>query len=138
MAARAARLRTVAMSYPSFKVELKDFGSFPTHTIFINVATQVAIRGLVREIRTSGQRLMKADNDHKPYFISEPHLSIARHLKPLQYEQAWPEFRQKHFSGRFIAYGMNLLKKEEGGPFRLLERMEFRNLPLRTRQGELF
>ena len=134
-----SKLRTVAMSYPSFRVELKDFGSFPTHTLFINVGTKVAIQGLVKEIRSAGQRIMKADNDHKPYFITEPHLSIARNLKPLQYDQAWPEFRQKHFSARFVAYGMNILKKEEGGgPFRLLERMEFRNLPLRTRQGELF
>ena len=33
------RLRTVAMAFPPFKVELKDFGSFPSHTLFINVPT---------------------------------------------------------------------------------------------------
>src|SRR5689334_17350440 len=54
------RLKTVAMGYQPFKVELKDFGSFPSHTIFINVTTKVPIQNLVREIREA-QRLMKLD-----------------------------------------------------------------------------
>ena len=33
------RLQTIAMGITPFKVELKDFGSFPTHTIYINVTT---------------------------------------------------------------------------------------------------
>ncbi|NOT52068.1 MAG: hypothetical protein HOP10_12420, partial [Chitinophagaceae bacterium] len=28
------RLHTIAMGFPPFKVELKDFGSFPSHTIY--------------------------------------------------------------------------------------------------------
>src|SRR6185436_2874421 len=28
------RLRAIAVAYPPFKVELKNFGSFPNHTIF--------------------------------------------------------------------------------------------------------
>src|SRR5689334_18530637 len=31
------RLRAIAMGQFPFKVELKDFGSFPSHTLFINV-----------------------------------------------------------------------------------------------------
>src|SRR5687768_5346431 len=30
-------LGVIAMGYPPFKVELKDFGSFPTHTIYVKV-----------------------------------------------------------------------------------------------------
>src|SRR5947208_4160247 len=32
------RLKMIGMAMPAFKVELKDFGSFPSHTIYINVA----------------------------------------------------------------------------------------------------
>ena len=35
------RLKNVSMGYHPFKVELKDFGSFPSHTIYINVTSKV-------------------------------------------------------------------------------------------------
>ncbi|HEX5654345.1 MAG TPA: 2'-5' RNA ligase family protein, partial [Chitinophagaceae bacterium] len=34
------RLRTIAMGTTPFKIELKDFGSFPSHSIFIAVTTK--------------------------------------------------------------------------------------------------
>jgi 2'-5' RNA ligase len=51
------RLRTIAMGFPPFKVELKDFGSFPSHSIFINVISKLPIRNLVKELKDI-QRLM--------------------------------------------------------------------------------
>src|ERR1700733_9909496 len=57
------RLRTIAMGYCPFKVELKDFGSFPSHTIFIQVTSKLPVRGLINEIKDI-QRLMKQDKDH--------------------------------------------------------------------------
>jgi len=133
------RLRTVAMGFPPFKVELKNFGSFPSHTIFINVTSKLPIQNLVKEIRKDGQRLMKLNDDNKPHFIMEPHLTIARKLKPWQYEKGWLEYSQKHFTGRFIANGMTLLKRPEGEmKYHLVEKFEFKNLPVTTIQGELF
>ncbi len=138
------KLRTVAMGYPPFKVELKDFGSFPSHTIFINVTSKLPVQGLVKEIRTDGQRLMKLNDDKKPHFIMEPHLTIARKLKPWQYEKGWLEYSNKHFTGRFIADGMTLLKRPVGESdsyrmkYHLVQKFEFQNLPVTTKQGELF
>jgi 2'-5' RNA ligase len=133
------RLRTVAMGYPPFKVELKDFGSFPSHTIYINVTSKLPVQNLVKEIRTDGQRLMKLNDDNKPHFIMEPHLTIARKLKPWQYEKGWLEYSNKHFTGRFIADGMTLLKRPEGEmKYHVAQRFEFQNLPVATKQGELF
>ncbi len=45
------RLKVIGMGYPPFKVELKDFGSFPSHTIYINVTSKVPVQNLVKEIR---------------------------------------------------------------------------------------
>src|SRR5688572_26836552 len=70
------RLKTVAMGYYPFKVELSNFGSFPSHTITINVPTKVPVQNLVREIR-EGQRLMKLDSDNKPHFIDDPYIMVA-------------------------------------------------------------
>lgn len=133
------RLRTVAMGFPPFKVELKDFGSFPSHTIYINVTSKLPVQSLVKEIRTDGQRLMKLNDDNKPHFIMEPHLTIARKLKPWQYEKGWLEYSNKHFTGRFIADGMTLLKRPEGEmKYHVAKRFDFQNLPVATKQGELF
>jgi 2'-5' RNA ligase len=138
------RLRTVAMGYPPFKVELRDFGSFPSHTIYINVTSKLPVQNLIKEIRTDGQRLMKLNDDNKPHFIMEPHLTIARKLKPWQYEKGWLEYSNKHFTGRFIASSMTLLKRpaDESDSYRMkyhiAAKFEFQNLPVATKQGELF
>ena len=133
------RLRTVGMGFPPFKIELKDFGSFPSHTIYINVTSKLPIQNLVKEIRTDGQRLMKLNDDNKPHFIMEPHLTIARKLMPWQYEKGWLEYSNKHFTGRFIANSMTLLKRPVGElKYHPVEKFEFQNLPVLTKQGELF
>jgi 2'-5' RNA ligase len=133
-----SRLRTIAMGYHPFKVELKDYGSLPSHSIFINVTSKLPIRALVKEVRDI-QRLMKLDKENKPHFIDEPNLLIARKLVPWQYEKGWLEYSHKQFTGRFIADSMLLLRRQVGDKnWQIAERFAFQNLPVTTRQGELF
>jgi 2'-5' RNA ligase len=133
------RLKAIALGFPPFKVELKNFGSFPTHTIYINVTSKMPIQGLVKEIRTQTQRLMTINDETKPYFILEPHITIGRKLKPWQYEKGWLEYSGKHFTGRFIADAMLLLKRQsKESPWMVAERFQFQNMPVATKQGELF
>jgi 2'-5' RNA ligase len=133
------RLQTIAMGTAPFKVELKDFGNFPSHTIFINVVSKVPVQSLVREMKQA-QRLMTLNRENKPHFITEPHLSICRKLKPWQYEEGWLEYSHRQFTGRFIADGMLLLKRQAGQKikFQIAKRFEFQNLPVATKQGNLF
>jgi 2'-5' RNA ligase len=42
------RLKTIAMAMPAFKIELKDFGSFPSHTLYINVESKTPLQLLVK------------------------------------------------------------------------------------------
>ena len=138
------RLRTVAMGYPAFKAELKDFGSFPSHTIYINVTSKLPVQGLVKEIRHETQRLMKLNDDHKPHFILEPHLTVARKLEPWQYEKGWLAYSHKNFTGKFIADSMVLLRRPieefEGHrmKYHIVQKFEFQNMPVTTKQGALF
>lgn len=132
------RLKVVGMGFQPFKVALKDYGSFPSHTIHINVTTKVPVNNLVREIR-SAQRLMKLDNEHKPHFIDEPFIVIGRRLLPWQYEKGWLEFSHRQFTGSFIADNMLLLKRRLGDrSWQIAQRFDFMNLPVTTKQGELF
>jgi 2'-5' RNA ligase len=133
------RLQTIAMGITPFKVELKDYGSFPSHTIFINVVSKVPIQSLVREMKQA-QKLMTLNKENKPHFIETPHLSICRKLKPWQYEEGWLEFSSRQFTGRFIADSMLLLKRQAGQKtkFQIARRLVFQNLPVTTKQGNLF
>lgn len=133
------RLNTIAMGQYPFKTELKDYGSFPSHTIYINVTTKVPVQDLIKTIRADSQRLMKLNDDNKPHFIMEPHLTIGRKLQPWQYEKGWLEYSHKNFTGRFIADGMLLLRRPVGEmKYQIVKRFEFQNLPVVTKQGELF
>lgn len=138
------RLRTIAMGYPAFKVELKDFGSFPSHTIYINVTSKLPVQGLVKEVRHEAQRLMKLNEENKPHFILEPHITVARKLLPWQYEKGWLEYSNKHFTGKFIADAMVLFKRpviesvNQPVKYHLVQRFEFQNMPVTTKQGALF
>ena len=132
------RLQTIGMGYTPFKVELKDFGSFPSHTIFINIDSKLQVRNLSKELRQA-QKLMTLNKDNKPHFIDDPHITIARRLLPWQYEKCWQDYSHHHFTGRFIADSMLLLKRRVGNKaYQIVQRFEFMNLPVTTRQGDLF
>jgi 2'-5' RNA ligase len=133
------RLKIIAMGYHPIKIELKDFGSFPAHTIYINVTSKVPIQNLVKQIRTDAQKLMKLNDENKPHFMLEPHITIARKLLPWQYEKGWLEYSHKHFTAKFIADAMLLLKRPVGQlKYEIVQRFNFENLPVATTQGELF
>lgn len=133
------RLNMIALGFHPIKVELRDYGSFPSHTIYINVVSKLPVQSLVKTIRTEAQRLMKLNDDNKPHFMLEPHITIARKLLPWQYEKGWLEYSHKQFTGRFIADGMLLLKRPAGEmKYQIVKRFEFQNLPVTTKQGELF
>ncbi len=132
------RLKTISMGEAPFKIELRDYGAYPSHTIFINIATREPVKKLMRSVREI-QNILRTDKEHKAHFLQDPVISIARKLKPWQYEKAWLEYSHRQFTGRFIADALLLLKRPEGSiPWQIVERMELQNLPVITKQGGLF
>lgn len=131
------RLRMMAMAMPAFKAELKNYGSYPTHTIYINLDTPVAIQMLVKNLKAA-QPLLKT-KEQKPHFMENFFIAIAKRLLPWQYEKSWLEFSRRHFTGRFIAKEMSLLRRMEGEKgYKVIERFQFLNMPVVTTQGALF
>ena len=140
------RLNTIAAGYHPFTISLKNYGSFPSHTIFVNIESKQQVQNLVKELKPA-QQLMTLNKDNKPHFFNDPHLTIARKLLPWQYEQSWNEYSHRHFTGHFMAESMLLLKRSlavgaDGqnltGKYQIARQFKFMNLPVATRQGELF
>lgn len=94
----------------SFLVSLSNFGSFPTHTIYINVETKNKIVDVVKSLKPV-QSFLKYDKEHKAHFITTPHLTLARKLQPWQYEKGWLEYNNTHFTASFMVNNILLLKR---------------------------
>ncbi len=132
------RLDLIAKAQATFVVELHDFGSFPSHSIYLNVTTKTQVVQLVRSLRTL-QPLLKPDKDHKPHFITEPSISIATKLLPWQYEKGWLEMSHTNFSGRFVAEHIVLLKKRQGETrYTVVKKCKLLNVKEEVVQGDLF
>ena len=133
-----SRLRTIAMAQAPIKIELKDFGHYPSHTIYINVTSKVPLMNLSKALREA-QPLLKYNPDFKPFFLNEPNITIARKLVPWQYEKAWLEYSNSSFTGRFIANKMTLVKRKvDHLSYQHVADFEFQDEPVAATQGNLF
>jgi 2'-5' RNA ligase len=139
-------LKNISNGYNNFQVKLKDYGSFPTHTIFINIESKQQIQNLVTKLK-SVQWLITLDKENRPHFMEDFYFSIARKLLPWQYEKAWLEYSKRNFTASFIADGFTLLKRplersangfRPKGSYKVLQRFKFMNSPVITTQCELF
>jgi len=133
------QLQHITETKAPFKIDLNGFGSFPTHTIYVNVETKNKLIELGKSLKAA-QHLMKLDKDHKPHFITEPHISIARKLLPWQYEKAWLEYSNTPFAASFMVNDLVLLKRRAetkgysiAAKFPLLSKAQ-----QTTTQGQLF
>lgn len=131
------QLRGIATGCAPIKLELRNFGSYPTHSIFINLASKKQVMGVVRELR-GAQRLMKGQGQ-TPHFITEPHFVIARKLNHEQYENAWREYARQSFDAGFMAEKLVLLKRKPGlSSFLPVADFAFMDKPVQAKQGALF
>lgn len=129
--------KIAAMAMPPFKITLKDYGCFPQHSLFVKVDSKIPLQMLMKDIK-SAKRLIRSPGQ-APYFSNEFNIPLAIKLTPLQYEKMWEEYRQRQFTGHFIADAMLLLKRREGDKnYQIAARFEFQNLPVCVKQGELF
>ena len=131
------RLKGITAAHSPFTIDLNNFGSLPTHTIYFAVTSKVPVMDLVKALRAA-QQLMKLDDDNKPHFLTAPYITLAQQLLPWQYEKGWTEYQQRHFHARFVADSLVLLKRPPGGRYTLVECFPFRGMRTGATQGALF
>ena len=132
------RFRNIAMVNAPFKITLNDFGSYPSHTIYVHIQTTNQLTELSKELKQV-QAFIKPDKQHKPHYITEPIISIAHKLLPWQYERGWLELSNTHFNASFTVNELLLLKRKEGtNGYKLLERLPLLNNIKRLEQASMF
>ena len=133
-----SRFKMIAMGITPFEIELRNFASFYSHTIYLNVITKVPVENLAQELKQA-RYLLTLPKNAKPRFINIAHLTICRGLAPSQYELGWPEYSTRHFSGSFVADSMTLLKRAYGeNSCRTVGQFTFQSTPVLLKQGSLF
>ncbi len=132
------RLRNIATVNSSFKITLNDFGSLPSHTIYVNIQTTNYLTELSKELKQV-QAYIKPDAQHKPHFITEHIISIAHKLLPWQYEKGWLEYSNTHFNASFMVNEILLLKRPEGSNgYKIMERFPLLNQVKKLEQASMF
>ena len=140
------RLKTIAEGCKPFLLELNGYKSLPSHTIYINVESKQSVQHLIKDL-TSSQKIMTVNKENKPHFMKDPYFIIAAKLLPWQYEKGWLQYSHMHFRERFMAGEIILLKRPltassenrfPGDSFNVVRQFKFLNLPVSTKQGDLF
>jgi len=131
------RIQSVAVRSETFKIELQNFAAYPSHSIYIHVATRNPFTELAKELKIVRSLTKIPEND--PQFFKEPHLIIAQKLKPFQFTRMWMDCKHIPFTGRFMASHMQLMKRSEtSARYELLRQFDFASQALCVKQGTLF
>lgn len=131
------RLRVIAMAEKPFMLELKDFGSYPMHAIFIRIANQARVLQLIKNLKQA-RRLMKTAGED-PHFLLDPHIALAGRIPKEKYLDAMKAYLHKSFTGRFLADAFLLLKRaKDEKRYQVLRRFDFECMPAGISQGMLF
>jgi 2'-5' RNA ligase len=104
------KIKQIVQQNPPIQIKINGFGSLPTHTIYANVETKNSFVEMGKSLKPI-QSFLKLDKENKPHFITEPYIIIARKLLPWQFEKAWLEYSNTHFTKGFIVNDVVLLKR---------------------------
>lgn len=131
-------LQRLAAAVAPFNVELQGFGSFG-HTLFADVKSSGPILDLVMKRRRELRPLLTGRKAHAPYFVSKPHITIARNLTPSQNDAIWPIWNKTNYAGSFQAKHMTLLKRPVGTlRYTVVRKFNFLGILPQFIQGKLF
>jgi hypothetical protein len=131
------RMQVIAMAEKPFLIELHNYGSYPMHSVYINIANQQRVLQLIKNLKET-RSLMKSGGED-PHFLQDPVIPLAGRIDKKIYVEAMKEYVHKHFSGKFVVDAMLLLKRKSGEKkYQVLRRFEFQNLPVNAVQGNLF
>lgn len=132
-------LERIAAAFEPMTIHLKDFGSFPRHSILVSVIAGSPAYALAKSIRTDAKNLLQVNQETKPMIMLQPHIGIARKLKPEVFDLSWPIYTNKKYENSFVAKEMMLLRRlTHDDDWQLAGKFPFRGETAQSKQGNLF
>jgi len=97
--------------HKSFEVMLNNFSGFPSsHTVYVRVQEHEPFKQMAASLKMLEQYI-KGNGCPKPFFISHPHLTIARRMQERVYDKAMLDYSQKTFHALFKVGELVLLRR---------------------------
>ena len=104
-------MRRILVMQKSFTITLTNFSGFPPHTVYTRVQDHEPFKEMAAALKPVDMYVR--DNGCPPAkFITHPHVTIARRLKPDVYEKAMFDFSKRSFHTSFNADELILLKRQ--------------------------
>lgn len=131
------RVQQLVARTPAFTINLENFSSHSSHTIFIRVANRSAFYELAKELKVVRSLTKSLAQDSG--FIPEPYVEIAQKLKPFQFIRIWMDCEARKFTASFTASSILVLKRSFSATgFEEVQRFELASQASLVRQGVLF
>ena len=106
----SAVLRRFAREETSFNIEVNGFGAFPPRVIYIRITDPDPVISLHRRLKETLMDQLGFSEDEIMKHV-QPHITVAtRDLSREAFSEAWPEFMNEEFPGRFEVKSIFLLK----------------------------
>lgn len=131
------KLQELVIKEKAFMIELRDYGSYPMHALYIEIDNQARVLELIKNLKQA-RRLMKAAGD-EPHFLLDPQIVLAGRLDNDKFIEIMKEYAHKNFAGNFLADSFLLLKRnEQERRYEIVKRFEFEKKAVKKPQGLLF
>jgi 2'-5' RNA ligase len=102
-----------AQGHPPVPVTLSGFGAFPPRVIYVDVVREgnlMTIQPALMDYLAETLGIVDKKSRNRRF---APHMTVAfRDFKPATFRQAWPEFKERAFFGKFMAENLTLLKHD--------------------------
>jgi len=132
------KLRNIAAAVTPFGIQLQGFGNFG-HAVYVDVKTDIPILEIVTNRKAELRPFVYNQLKTSPFFVTKPHITIARRLTPAQCTMVWAGWSRIPFEGQFFARNMLLLKRRAGTRrYRKVEKFTFGGQAPHVIQGRLF
>lgn len=120
-------LRAFALKRSPFSIHLRGFGAFPKRVIFIDVEKNELLHVLASDLLSAIRKELKILMETYKNKGFTAHMTIAhRDLKPVAFEQAWNEFKDKQFDQELLINHISLLK-HDGHQWKVYKDFKFEN-----------
>ena len=104
-------LQRIAKQQRCFNVALNNYSGFPSHTVFIRIQDPAPFKELASRLKAIVPYI-KESNCPPARFMHYPHISIARRLPAVVYENAIKDYSEKDFNASFKVTELVLLRRQ--------------------------
>ncbi|WP_207632652.1 2'-5' RNA ligase family protein [Foetidibacter luteolus] len=105
-------MHRIVGSHKSFEVMLNNFSGFPSSkTLYVRVQEHEPFKQMAASLKMLEQYI-NSNGCPKPFFISHPHLTIARRIQERVYDKAMLDYSQKVFHASFTVGELVLLRRK--------------------------